>query len=121
LSGLVNENPDLIVDALIGYSLRSAPRGAVLQMINWANGRGSPILSLDIPSGIDSTTGEAPGEYVSASRTMTLALPKRGLKPGTTGDLFLADIGIPSAVYERLGLSYISPFGNLYVIPLHYK
>lgn len=118
LSELDRESPDLIIDAIIGYSLRSAPQGAALQMINWANGSESPVLSLDIPSGTDSTSGESPGESIHPKSTLTLALPKTGLSPKVTGELFLADIGIPSGAYEKLGLSYIFPFGNRYVIPI---
>jgi NAD(P)H-hydrate epimerase len=44
--------------------------------------------------------------------TITLALPKTGLLPENTGELFLADIGIPEGTYRRLGLSYTSPFGD---------
>ncbi|OFW15435.1 MAG: NAD(P)H-hydrate epimerase [Acidobacteria bacterium RIFCSPLOWO2_02_FULL_67_21] len=51
------ERPDLIVDALIGYGLTSAPRGVAADLITWANGTGAPILSLDVPSGVDATTG----------------------------------------------------------------
>ncbi len=121
LSGLRDETPVLIIGALIGYSLKSAPHGAVLQMINWANSTESPVLSLDIPSRVDSTTGESPGEYIKAKSTMTLALPKTGLFPDTAGDLFLADIGIPAATYERLGLGYVPPFGDRYIVPLLHK
>ncbi|NER79278.1 MAG: NAD(P)H-hydrate epimerase, partial [Leptolyngbya sp. SIO1D8] len=70
---------DLILDTIIGYSLRAAPRGAALELMQWANAQESPILSLDTPSGVDSTTGETPGEFIKATWTMTLALPKTGL------------------------------------------
>jgi NAD(P)H-hydrate epimerase len=109
---------DVIIDAVIGYSLRDAPRGRALDLISWANDAGAPILSLDVPSGVDATTGEAPGEFVRATATMTLALPKVGLLPERTGDLILADIGIPRAVFERLGVSYTSPFGDRFRVPL---
>jgi NAD(P)H-hydrate epimerase len=46
--------------------------------------------------------------------TMTLALPKTGLLPDTTGDLFLADIGIPQETYQRMQTKYVSPFGKGY-------
>jgi len=111
--------PGLIIDAIVGYGLKSAPHGAALEMINWANGSGAPVLSLDAPSGVDSTTGESPGEYIKAKCTITLALPKTGLFPDTAGDLFLADIGIPERAYKKLGLSYVPPFGNRFVIPIH--
>ncbi len=114
------EPVDLIIDALIGYSLRAAPRGNALDLINWANNTGVPILSLDTPSGVDSTTGETPGEYIHASWTMTLALPKTGLLPDKTGELILADIGIPPGAYswETLQLKYTPPFGDRFRISL---
>ena len=61
------------------------------------------MLSLDVPSGLDASTGLAPGAAVQATATMTLALPKHGLISELAGDLILADIGIPSEVYRRLG------------------
>jgi NAD(P)H-hydrate epimerase len=98
----------VVVDALIGYSLRGAPRGRAAELILSSNRHGR-VLSLDVPSGLDSTTGEAPGAVVRPERTLTLALPKTGLGD-IADDLYLADIGIPPEVYERLGLPYRSPF-----------
>lgn len=118
LSDLGGEPVDLIIDAIIGYSLRSSPRGAALQMIRWANDRSVPVLSLDVPSGVDATTGQSAGEYIRASQTLTLALPKTGLVPKKTGELFLADIGIPAAVYHKMGLQFENPFGSEYLIRL---
>jgi NAD(P)H-hydrate epimerase len=108
----------LILDALIGYGLQSAPQGAFAELIRWANGTGAPIISLDVPSGIDSTTGATPGEFIRPSRTMTLALPKSGLAHSKAGELVLADIGIPEETYRRIGVSYISPFGNRFRVPI---
>jgi len=103
---------DLAVDALIGYGLQASPKGSVADLIRWANGAKFPILSLDMPSGVDATTGQAPGECIRPDWTMTLALPKTGLLPERTGELFLADIGIPEGVYRRMGLDYTAPFGG---------
>jgi NAD(P)H-hydrate epimerase len=103
---------DLVVDALIGYGLQASPKESVANLIRWANGAGTPILSLDVPSGVDATTGEAPGECILPRWTMTLALPKTGLLPERTGELFLADIGIPEGVYRRMELDYTPPFGD---------
>ncbi|MFQ5802081.1 MAG: NAD(P)H-hydrate epimerase [Candidatus Methylomirabilales bacterium] len=116
--GLGEVAADFVLDALIGYSLRSAPRDAVAELIQWANGTKVPILSLDVPSGVDSTTGKAEGIFINARWTMTLALPKTGLLPEKTGNLCLADIGIPEETYRRMGLTYTSPFGNRYRVPL---
>jgi NAD(P)H-hydrate epimerase len=108
---------DLVVDALIGYSLRGAPRGRAAELIALCNRHAARVLSLDVPSGLNATTGETPGVVVGPKRTLTLALPKTGLL-GVPGDLYLADIGIPPEVYGQLGLSYRSPFRNAYSIPL---
>jgi NAD(P)H-hydrate epimerase len=58
------EPVDLILDGLIGYGLRSAPRSSVAELIRWSNGTGAPILALDVPSGLNSTTGHRPGDYI---------------------------------------------------------
>lgn len=112
------EDVDLIVDALIGYSLQSAPRGVIAELIEWANAAGAPVLSLDVPSGVDATTGETPGEVMESRWTMTLALPKTGLGPSHTGSLSLADIGIPAETYRRAGLAYTPPFGSRFRVRL---
>ena len=115
---LEKEQPGLIIDALIGYGLQNAPRGSSKELIEWSTNSGAPILSLDVPSGVNATTGESPGVFVKPNWTMTLALPKTGLKPGVVGELSLADIGIPVEVYKKMNLEYQSPFRNDYVIPL---
>src|SRR6516162_2808336 len=99
---LVDSRPDLILDALLGYSLSGAPRGRAAELIEWANGTKAPILALDLPSGLDATTGTTPGAVIAPRWTMTLALPKTGLLPERTGELYLADIGIPQALYHRM-------------------
>jgi NAD(P)H-hydrate epimerase len=108
---------DLVVDALIGYSLRGAPRGWVAELIGLSNHQGARVLSLDLPSGLNATTGEAPGAVVQPERTVTLALPKTGLQE-VSGELYLADIGIPPEVYERLGMSFERPFREDYWVRL---
>jgi NAD(P)H-hydrate epimerase len=105
------------VDALIGYSLRGAPRGRAAELIALCNRCAGRVLSLDVPSGLDATTGDVPGVAIQPERTLTLALPKTGLH-SLPGDLYLADIGIPPQVYEQLGLVYESPFREGYWIPL---
>ncbi len=111
-AALPKEPVDLVVDALIGYGLHSSPNGAVAKLICWANAAKAPILSLDVPSGIDSTTGYTLGDCIQPRWTMTLALPKLGLLAEKTGELVLADIGIPEGVYRRIGLNFTAPFGG---------
>ena len=107
---------DIVVDALIGYSLRGAPRGRVAELIELCNQHANRVLSLDLPSGLNAA-GETPGAVVHPERTLTLALPKTGLREAP-GELYLADIGIPPAVFERLGLSFDAPWGKGYWVRL---
>ncbi len=101
---------DLVVDALIGYSLRGAPSGVSASLIRRANSQTAPVLSLDVPSGVDTTTGTVYDPSVRATATMTLALPKEGLRTpearGAVGELYLADISVPPSLYAgpNLGL-----------------
>ena len=96
---------DLIVDAIIGYSLRGAPAGGAAALVRAANEHGAPILALDVPSGVDATTGQVHDPAIRAAATLTLALPKEGLCTGEarscTGELYLGDIGVPPELYAR--------------------
>jgi len=107
----------IVVDALIGYSLRGAPQGKAAVLIDLCNQYAARVLSLDIPSGLDATTGATPGPVVRPERTLTLALPKTGLT-NVEGELCLADIGIPPEVFQRLGLSFEPPFRKRYWVRL---
>ncbi|MCP3990974.1 MAG: NAD(P)H-hydrate epimerase, partial [Actinomycetia bacterium] len=95
--------PDLILDGLIGYSLRGAPRGISAELIRWANETLAAVLSLDVPSGLDTTTGTVFDPVIRADATMTLALPKAGLRVPeagrVVGELYLADISVPPELY----------------------
>ncbi len=99
---------DLIVDGVIGYSLKDAPSGTAAELIRWANAQGAPVLALDAPSGVDTTTGTVYDPAIKATATLTLALPKEGLrKPGVegqVGELYLADIGVPPSLYAEPAL-----------------
>ncbi len=113
---------DLILDALIGYGLRGAVRGVERDLITAANASEAPVISLDVPSGLDADNGDAAGDAVRADATMTLALPKCGLLTASArayvGDLYLADISVPPALYRRLGLELATPFGDDTVVRL---
>jgi NAD(P)H-hydrate epimerase len=111
---------DLILDAVVGYSLDGAPRARQMALIRAANSGSAPVLSLDLPSGIDPDTGEAPGVAVHPTRTLTLGLPKPGLTPDNAGELWLADLGIPPGVYARAGIAFEPFFGPATRVPLNY-
>ena len=99
---------DLMIDALVGYGLEGEPRDELAAFIRQIIWHGVPTLSLDVPSGLDATTGVPSDTTVHADATLTLALPKCGLEApvaaSAVGDLYLADIGIPPTVYEGLNL-----------------
>lgn len=104
---------DLLVDALIGYSLTGVPRGLAAKLIDSANNHGAPILSLDVPSGVDSDTGLAGGSAIRATATLTLAMPKLGFRAESAkqhiGELYLADISVPRELYARPPLNLDIP------------
>ncbi|USN87788.1 MAG: NAD(P)H-hydrate epimerase [Candidatus Nomurabacteria bacterium] len=97
---------DLIIDALIGYSLTGNPEDEYASLITTANSSNTPILSLDTPSGLDTTSGQSFNPCIRADITMTLALPKTGFKSTTAkeylGKLYLADIGVPPELYKMI-------------------
>ena len=103
--------------ALIGYSLDGQPRGRTAELIRLCNLTSAPVLSLDIPSGMDTTTGTTPGVAVRPGRIMTLALPKTGLDR-FTGELQLADIGIPPELYAEVGINLDAVFTGGYRVGL---
>ena len=107
---------DVTIDALLGYSLDGPPRDRIGELVDIA-AKSSYLVSLDVPSGVDATTGERPGVVVEPDRTLTLALPKTGLTD-LAGPVYLGDIGIPKVVYDRVGIDYESPFEGEYVLPL---
>lgn len=97
---------DWIIDAIFGTGFRGAATGRAADLIAAINDAGRPVLSVDVPSGIDSDTGSVPGPAVRATLTVTLGLPKRGLVlfPGAefAGRLEVVDIGIPSPFIDEL-------------------
>ena len=109
-----------MIDSVIDYSLHEAPLGAAMALIRAAQAAAAPVLSLDVPSGLDPDSGESPGVVVRPDRTLTLALPKVGLRRENAGDLHLADLGIPPGVYARAGLAFASPFGPRSQVALRY-
>ena len=113
---------DLMIDALLGFGATGAPRAAVEAIIIAVNASEKPVLALDVPSGIDAASGEAPGVCVTATATVTLALPKTGLLAASAkkfvGRLWLADIGVPSPLLGRLGVDATGLFDAADIIEL---
>jgi NAD(P)H-hydrate epimerase len=113
---------DAVVDAVLGYRATGAPHDEVGDLVRRICASPAPILSLDLPSGIDADTGDASGPAVTSSATLTLALPKLGLLTESgracTRRLYLADIGLPASLYARLGLDPGTPFADGRVVRL---
>ncbi len=90
---------DAVIDGIFGTGLSRAPEGIFARAIDWINGCGAKVYSVDIPSGIDGATGRALGGAVRADVTVTFQWAKRGhylsSAPSHTGRLIIEDIGIP--------------------------
>lgn len=113
---------DVVVDAVLGYRIHDAPRGEAERLIGFVVRSGRPVVSLDLPSGIDPDSGEAAGIAITASATLTLALPKPGLFRGAgvdkAGRVYLGDLGLPEALYTALGIPVGQPFAGSRIIVL---
>ena len=95
---------DVLVDALFGIGLRTAPAGEFAATIEAINESPAPVLSLDVPSGLDADTGYAPGKVVRATATLTFIGLKQGLFTGEAADCLGAlefdDLEVPAEVYD---------------------
>ena len=94
---LANE-ANMIIDAIFGTGLTGILRDEYKQLIESINGLGCPILSVDIPSGLDCDMGLSLGAAVKANCTVTFVAVKKGFifenTRGYTGDIFVASIGL---------------------------
>lgn len=106
----------VILDGLLGYGLTGTPSGYYFELINKINDSKAAVLALDIPSGIELSTETIHSSSINAHSTLAVALPKRGMNSPQmklkTGNLYLADIGIPKNVYARLGIIFKKPLFN---------
>lgn len=100
---------DLVIDALVGYGLEGPPTGIAAALTELAIEAKRPILALDVPTGVSAATGEISRPAIQAVTTLVLDLPKRGaIEPACrsfVGEMYIADIGIPRAVHERMGIA----------------
>ena len=109
---------NLVIDAMVGYSLDGPLRGTPLDLAERVNVNATKVLSLDVPSGLTSdaredpaTPGASEGLIVRADVTLTLCLPKEGLRGrAEAGQLFLADISVPAQVVTMASGHRSPPF-----------
>jgi NAD(P)H-hydrate epimerase len=102
---LVDDLPDVVIDALLGTGLKGAPRDETSRLIEQINSAGVPVLAVDIPSGVNASTGEVAGAAVQAEVTVTMHGPKVGLAvaPGRfqAGEVEVAEIGLEPGQTEH--------------------
>lgn len=96
---------DLVVDALLGSGLDRPVAGLYAQAIASINAAAGPVISADIPSGLNADTGKVMGAAVKADCTLSLVALKQGLLTGDApdycGSIVFSDLGIPHPVFER--------------------
>ncbi|MCP4364891.1 MAG: NAD(P)H-hydrate epimerase [Planctomycetes bacterium] len=100
------DDADLIIDGLLGTGLEGEIREPYRTAVEDMNNSGVPVLSIDIPSGLDCNNGHVLGVAVRAARTVTFVLPKKGFMlaegPGHVGEVVVADIGMPRDLVRSL-------------------
>jgi NAD(P)H-hydrate epimerase len=105
---------DIIVDALFGTGLSGEVREPFKTLINGVNNLNKPVVSVDIPSGLDCNNGNVLGAAIKARKTVTFAVSKRGFYlgdgPAHTGEVIVTDISIPTELIA--GLPQINTHGH---------
>jgi NAD(P)H-hydrate epimerase len=116
---------DLIVDALLDDDIIPKYSFIFDPIIDAMNESDTPVVSLDIPAGLNGTTGKPSDHCVRATVTLSLALPKVGLLlPSASpyvGNLFLADISVPPSLFQNLGITFTPIFEYGSIISLSEK
>jgi len=104
---------EVAVVGLIGLGLRGEVRGVYRAAIELVNGSGKPVVSVDIPSGIDPDNGLVRGAAVKSAATVTFGAPKLGnvLYPGFhyCGKLFVSRLSYPPQLFERVNVELNVP------------
>ncbi len=105
---LAAEGPDAILEGMVGSGLRGRPKEDLADAVRWATAQRIPILSLEVPAGMDPGSGRVSSPSMKATATLALALPLRGVVTHGAeehrGELYLGDLGVPEVAIRRLGL-----------------
>ena len=103
----VPEGIDVVVDALLGTGMRGQVKAAYRLAVETINAGAAPVLSVDIPSGLDADTGSVLGVAVQANVTVTFIGLKQGLMtndgPGRAGELVFSDLAVPADIFDEVG------------------
>lgn len=117
------ESSGIVVDALLGTGSSGPPRGHMGDVVRMLASRDVPVVAADIPTGVDSDTGQAPGPAVRARTTVTMGLVKTGMlfHPGCAlvGRLVVADIGFPADLVSppERGVEILEPGDLAWFLP----
>jgi NAD(P)H-hydrate epimerase len=98
------DDAEVIVDAIFGTGLSRAPEGKFAEWIDAVNASGKPVVSIDLPSGLDADSGVAYAHCVQPNAIITLGLPKTGLLKLPL-PVLVADIGVPFEAYAAVGVT----------------
>ena len=102
---------ELLVDAILGTGFHGQLSGLLETVVADVNGLGVPVVAIDLPTGVSADTADVEGEAIEASMTVTLAAPKIPLvlppADSHSGDLVIADIGIPLPLLDDVEGPYI--------------
>jgi hydroxyethylthiazole kinase-like uncharacterized protein yjeF len=115
---------DIVVDSIFGTGFKGSVPVHIGNVINIINSSGKPVVSVDIPSGLEANTGRVNGPCIRADNTVTFAYAKLGLVINQgleyVGDLTVADISIPPGLIEQQGINryFITPEIIKGLIPL---
>ncbi len=103
---------DVVVDALFGFGFKGEMRSLYKECVEEINEHSRKVISIDVPSGLDVSTGKVEGKCVKASKTVTFIAPKIGLLlyPGASyaGEIVVKEIGVPEKIVEEISRVEIS-------------
>jgi len=99
-------NCDVIIDGLLGYSIQGNPDQKYAELIKMTNDSKAPVISVDVPSGLNPDTGNPGSPTIQAAATVTLAVPKQGMTNSIAhpylGEIYLACIGISADIINQV-------------------
>ena len=104
-SGLPQISADIVIDALLGTGTKGQIKPPIIQAVDYINALEGFKIAVDVPTGIDSDTGNVLGNAVKANLTVTFHRIKKGLEKSKkyAGEIVVADIGLPSEMERFVG------------------
>jgi len=106
----INDNPDVWIDAYLGFSQQLPLKPSLLKIINEANSSSALKVSLDIPTGF---LGNPNTLHFNADKILTLAAPKKVLYEfNSNAEIYIADLGIPKEVYKKFDTELLPFYKN---------